>query len=141
MVSSKPHSVPRTDAPEWVDQINWYVACLEDVSARKVVRGLAEAEAGYDAALDDVQKELARLRGIEEQLEAAQKSGGWAAAEKAARRADALDRFIRETISVWDAKGPLIASEELRERYEVSFPASKYEDPGLTREEIMGDGV
>jgi hypothetical protein len=72
MSASSPHSVPRTDAEEWVDRVNWYVACLENVIARKVVRGLAEAEAGFDAAIDETVKELERLRSIEEQLETAQ---------------------------------------------------------------------
>lgn len=36
------------------DQISWYVRCLKDVQDGRVVRGLSEAKAGYDAALDSL---------------------------------------------------------------------------------------
>ncbi|MBA2742511.1 MAG: hypothetical protein H0U46_10920 [Actinobacteria bacterium] len=35
-----------------LDQANWYVQCLKDRIAGKPVRGLAEAEAGFDSALN-----------------------------------------------------------------------------------------
>jgi hypothetical protein len=39
-----------------LDAATWYVACLEGVQAREIVRGLTEAKAGYESA-------LARYRG------------------------------------------------------------------------------
>lgn len=37
---------------EFVDAADWYRRCLEDVNDRRPVRGLGEAKAGYDAALE-----------------------------------------------------------------------------------------
>lgn len=37
---------------EALDWIDWYVTCLQDVLDKKVVRGLAEAEAGYLSAIN-----------------------------------------------------------------------------------------
>lgn len=34
--------------------LDWYRRCLEDVQDGRVVRGLAEAKAGYDSALADL---------------------------------------------------------------------------------------
>lgn len=51
--------------------------------------------------------------------------------EAANERTRRYDRFIRETIAVWDAKGPMIASDALRERFlafvmiEASSPAKR----------------
>ena len=36
---------------EYVEAADWYRRCLEDVQDGRVVRGLGEAKAGYDAAL------------------------------------------------------------------------------------------
>lgn len=43
-----------SDAADVVDRIDWYVRCLEDVQDGRVVRGLAEAKAGYDSARDEL---------------------------------------------------------------------------------------
>jgi hypothetical protein len=40
-----------TPAEQIRAQVEWYVQCLKDVQAGKVVRGLGEAEAGYHSAL------------------------------------------------------------------------------------------
>lgn len=39
---------------EPLDRIDWYRRCLEDITDGRVVRGLAEAKAGYDSALADL---------------------------------------------------------------------------------------
>ncbi len=36
---------------DYTNCADWYRRCLEDVQDRKVVRGLAEAKAGYDSTL------------------------------------------------------------------------------------------
>jgi len=35
-----------------LEATDWYVRCLEDIQDGRVVRGLAEAKAGYDSARD-----------------------------------------------------------------------------------------
>lgn len=63
--------VPRSAATvsvfeQYVDAADWYRRCLEDVIDRRTVRGLAEAKAGYDSALDavrDLYDELGAFRG------------------------------------------------------------------------------
>lgn len=37
---------------EALDWIDWYRRCLEGIQDKQVVRGLAEAKAGYDAAYE-----------------------------------------------------------------------------------------
>ena len=97
-----------------MDRVNWYVACLEDVIARKVVRGLAEAEAGFDAAIDETVRELERLRGLEEQLEAAQ--GRIAATDKLIELQIAMHEIDDEAVivrlleSIRDCLAPIPAS-------------------------------
>lgn len=37
-----------------LDRIEWYRRCLEDIQDGRVVRGLAEAKAGYDSAMAEL---------------------------------------------------------------------------------------
>lgn len=41
---------------ELLDMIDWYVCDLQDVILHRVVRDLAEAEAGYKAAYTELQR-------------------------------------------------------------------------------------
>lgn len=50
---------PKTLA-EALDWIEWYVYCLESIQQRMVVRGLAEAKAGYDAATNWIEDRLGK---------------------------------------------------------------------------------
>jgi hypothetical protein len=50
---------------ELIERLDWYRRCLEDVQDRRVVRGLAEAKAGYDSALSQLR---ARVTELEEAL-------------------------------------------------------------------------
>ena len=43
---------------QFIEAADWYRRCLEDVADRRVVRGLAEAKAGYDNALDRAREAL-----------------------------------------------------------------------------------
>lgn len=41
-----------------LDRIDWYRRCLEGIQDRQVVRGLAEAKAGYDSAMNELSEIL-----------------------------------------------------------------------------------
>ena len=52
------------------ERVEWYRRCLEDLQDGRVVRGLAEAKAGYDSAMDELRALAARLAQAEQALEA-----------------------------------------------------------------------
>ena len=60
-------SRPETETAALISQIDWYRRCLEDMQDGKVVRGLGEAKAGYDSAVDalSVALEAARQETVE----------------------------------------------------------------------------
>jgi hypothetical protein len=47
-----------TSFSEALSMVDWYVRCLEDVQDGRVVRGLAEAKAGYDSAMTTLGKSV-----------------------------------------------------------------------------------
>jgi len=44
-----------------LERIDWYRRCLEGVQDGHVVRGLAEAKAGYDSAMDELRADVSSL--------------------------------------------------------------------------------
>jgi hypothetical protein len=77
-----------TPAEQIRAQVEWYVQCLKDVQAGKVVRGLGEAEAGYHSALAALDALLARLAACEQELAAALKLADKEAARAKGARDD-----------------------------------------------------
>jgi hypothetical protein len=53
-------AIAEAERDRLAEAAKWYVQCLEDVRAGKVVRGLSEAEAGFRAALAGVPGEASQ---------------------------------------------------------------------------------
>lgn len=83
-----------------------------------------------EALAEDMLHDAAQWRAAADALESLSEQK-----EVSDERARRYDRFIRETIAVWDAKGPMIASDALRERFlaftiaEAAYPASRQDGP------------
>lgn len=62
LMTEQPPAATVSVFEQYVDAADWYRRCLEDVIDRRTVRGLAEAKAGYDSALDAVREAMTAAR-------------------------------------------------------------------------------